>query len=788
MAAHLTEPPPPLAERRPDVPPALAALIMRLLAKQPDDRPQSAGEIVRALDALRLTDSAPPEAAGAQAATPRTGASRGPRRSAFLAGAALATLALVGTAVAVRQRAPAAAPVSASAAARSAAPPPAAPTVAVLPFRVAAPELGVWREGLVDLVSLNLDGAAGLRRVDPAALLGRWHRDVGTDGAAVEGERALAVARGAGARYAILGSVVGGGRGVRLTAEAYDLADGSRRATAAVDGAADSVPALADRLTVALLGAGLGSDSAGLAHVGAAALTGSLPALKAYLAGEQYYRRGRVTDAIAAFRRAVKADSTFVLALYRLSTAESWANSPHGCNCSDFGGYYRQAVRHAQRLPERERLLVRGFAQMHDHDVAAVATFDTLVARHPDDVEAWAQLGEAYYHLGSAALYPRDRYAAAFRQALRLDSAFAPAYAHLIEDAFERLDTADARALVRRLDAIDAGSPRAQGARIAEQLAFGDSAARRRAAAMLDTAPTLAVLTAKHALYAVPDLWEPAARAASSLATQARHAPERRGQGYGGLVQIYVQRGRLRDARAALRDARRLDAQLPGYARGVDALEVVLQLFDFPPGPDGARAAAALAEVRDDPGLVGFSALLALKSGAPALALRAASEFDSLARSEAARGDSFWARYDEAAAALLRRLGGARAGDLATAEAALRDAVARLPGDDMFGLPYLRYALGKTLLARGRPREALAYFRSLDATNTWYGLAPSELYAGRSAEAAGDTAAALHHYGRFARWWRDCDPELRPWRDEALGALRRLRRPAPGARAPSDSR
>jgi serine/threonine protein kinase len=52
LKAVMFEPPPPLATLAPDVPPALAALIERLLAKEPGDRPQSAAEVVEALAAL----------------------------------------------------------------------------------------------------------------------------------------------------------------------------------------------------------------------------------------------------------------------------------------------------------------------------------------------------------------------------------------------------------------------------------------------------------------------------------------------------------------------------------------------------------------------------------------------------------------------------------------------------------------------------------------------------------------------------------------------------------------
>jgi tetratricopeptide (TPR) repeat protein len=51
LVAHAVEKPTPLAERRPDLPPLLSATVMRLLAKQPEDRPQSAEEVIHVLDA-----------------------------------------------------------------------------------------------------------------------------------------------------------------------------------------------------------------------------------------------------------------------------------------------------------------------------------------------------------------------------------------------------------------------------------------------------------------------------------------------------------------------------------------------------------------------------------------------------------------------------------------------------------------------------------------------------------------------------------------------------------------
>jgi serine/threonine protein kinase len=52
LAAHMIEQPEPLERLRPSVTPALAALLMQSMAKRPADRPQSAMEILHALDAI----------------------------------------------------------------------------------------------------------------------------------------------------------------------------------------------------------------------------------------------------------------------------------------------------------------------------------------------------------------------------------------------------------------------------------------------------------------------------------------------------------------------------------------------------------------------------------------------------------------------------------------------------------------------------------------------------------------------------------------------------------------
>jgi eukaryotic-like serine/threonine-protein kinase len=63
VTAQLTQAPEPLGTARADVPPSLAALVAGCLAKDPEDRPSDAGEILAALDMVAITPAEPTRAA-----------------------------------------------------------------------------------------------------------------------------------------------------------------------------------------------------------------------------------------------------------------------------------------------------------------------------------------------------------------------------------------------------------------------------------------------------------------------------------------------------------------------------------------------------------------------------------------------------------------------------------------------------------------------------------------------------------------------------------------------------
>lgn len=123
--------------------------------------------------------------------------------------------------------------------------------VAVLPFSTPGEGMALDQDELVDLLSAHLADVDGLRVIDPGTVVSRWRDEVGGSSDVAQ-ERALTLARGLGARYAVRGRVVPVGEQVSLVTEVYDLTDGSHVDDARVEGSADDISILIDALTARL--------------------------------------------------------------------------------------------------------------------------------------------------------------------------------------------------------------------------------------------------------------------------------------------------------------------------------------------------------------------------------------------------------------------------------------------------------------------------------------------------------------------------------------------------------
>ena len=119
--------------------------------------------------------------------------------------------------------------------------------VAVAPFDVLDPKLQLWREGLMDLLARNLDGAGPLRTVSPTVVIRRWS-------GRADRTSATALGRQMGAELAVYGTLVGSGPDpVRLTASVLDVSRGAVLGEVELRGTADRMVELADSLTVRVL-------------------------------------------------------------------------------------------------------------------------------------------------------------------------------------------------------------------------------------------------------------------------------------------------------------------------------------------------------------------------------------------------------------------------------------------------------------------------------------------------------------------------------------------------------
>lgn len=318
--------------------------------------------------------------------------------------------------------------------------------IAVLPFTVSgSPTYAYLSSGIVDLLSTRMDGIGPIRTVPARAVLGMVRQEGGEPLDPTTSERI--VARLGAGRY-VTGRLVESGGRLEISGALFEPGSDAPLADASVHGMADGLFDLVDELTTQLV-AGLEASPGGRVRRLAALTTSSLPALKAYLTGEDLFRQGQFTSALAAFEEATALDSTFALAHYRVSVAREWSGQI---------GATEAAVKASElstRLSERDRQLVDAMLawRLGDGDHAE-DLYRTILGIWPDDVEAWLQLAEILNHFkpmrGGSVSESRE----AFERVLRYEPDHLASLWHLarIETIEGNLEAADS--LVERIRAL----------------------------------------------------------------------------------------------------------------------------------------------------------------------------------------------------------------------------------------------------------------------------------------------------------------------------------------------
>lgn len=724
-ARALTDPLPPLTTIR-HLPPALDAAVSKALEKAPADRYPTAAAFARALAELPVSPA------------PSVNARRS-RRPAFVAGAVVLVLA---------------AAVALTRVLKDESPPLDRSLLVVVPFdaTVTDRDLEIWREGITDVVSRNLDGVGSLRSVAPSRVVRAWSSRGGGDRAA-----AAIIGRRTGAGLAVFGRVLSlGSDSVRLVASVLDVTEDRVLVEADVRDGGARIDRAIDSLSITLIRELARDREIGpvrLASIGSR----SLPAIRAFIRGEAFFRRTAWDSALTHFRRAAELDSTFALAFSRTGQVLGWQR------LAEDRLSHEQLLRAAglnRGLGFRDSVLIVAdslFAALYQIDDPLtrwrmthrlVATLRDASERYADDPEVWRGLGEADFHWGLDVGGSAAGTIAAFQRSVALDSTFGPAYIHLVPlvGRFEGPEVA--RRIALRYLALQPTDADAEAIALAARLldpAEPDTLGLRQ---VLDTSRAPVLFEAWAATHPIPDSAEVGIEVGRRLLRSERgltgplsdEANRRR-----FFVTVVAYRGHLREAMAA------------AGAGSRDALLTELTLVPNPPEPAGRLLAAA-----------------------PPL---------SITGLEWAR-----ARGDQATLQRIATLGGDRRQAPADIQLrylamAARGYLAILRGDSATGVQLLRAApdsgcecylhrlhLARVLIARGDLDEARNVL-SREMEKLYGGPLSQvlwELERGRLAEREGRRDAARRSYQFVRDVWRRADPELRDFVAAATAGLQRL--------------
>lgn len=402
LSAQLSQVPAPLGEKAPDIPPALADVVMRCLSKLPDQRPASADELLDNLDTTSGSHDRP-------LLPPPPVTSRRLITAAFTLGV-VALLAIGAYAYSTRQ------PKTDAAAARS--------SVAVLPFADdrADSANAYFGEGIADELMTALGKVPGLRvasRTSAIALGRRRDLDV------------REIGRLLGVSTVVEGTVRRAGGQLRVSAQLTNASDGLTLWSESYERENKDVFAVQDDITQAIVTALRPELAGGARSIGNARSTGpgtSNPeAYDLYLRGLYLLeRRGPgVARSAEYFSQAVQKDTTFARAYAGLATA------------LEFFPYFNGVP--AERVEARVR-----------------AAAERSLALDPALAEPRVALAMAHWHA-----YRWNEADAEFRRAIAADSTSAVAhtqYGRYLLCAARVPDATREFRIARRLDPLSATS------------------------------------------------------------------------------------------------------------------------------------------------------------------------------------------------------------------------------------------------------------------------------------------------------------------------------------------
>lgn len=731
--------PAPLSGLNPAVDPELERIVTKALEKNPDNRYQSAAELAEDL----------------RAAQTKTVSARGglARRAAIPAIVALIALAVVFIMNPFKNR-------SANADEN---------ILAVMYFENLAQEGDPDRLGeiITDLLITNFSQSENLKVVSSQRLydLLKLQGKEGTK--VIDRSTATAVARAAGARWMMLGSILQVSPSLIVSTQLIDVASGTIEGSQRLTGTpGESVFTLVDRMT--------GSTREDLdiptpldvTHPRPVAdvTTNSLEAYRYYVTGMEFQRKVYMAEALENFRKAIEIDSTFAMAHYHYGTSLIGAgNIPAGLEA------LKRATRYSDRVTEKERLYIEAItATVERRFDEGVEKLTEIIRRYPQEKEAYFTLASLHYGVGD-----NEQAIDELHQVLELDSLYKTAY-NMLAYLYDRQGDFDKSIeAINRYIQLSPGEANPLDSRADLYAYNGDlDGAIDSYKKALEIKPDFTPSRRKLGdMYLFKGMYDEAAEQYRELAASAEPADRSTGRLCSAIMELY--QGKLHKALEALETGLAAD-EMEGFTADSYLSKYSLR-------------ASIYVELRQfgHAGEVGRTIFPMIKQAIPMLAI----PIDlSIATAMAYAGniegaDSIVAMYAPEAETFDK-------GTL-SALCAARGMIALRSNDPGKAIEHferadsltprqfeLRYWLAYSHLDANHVSDAIAILKGslnrydqtrlgnpIDAVKAVYLL-------GKAYERAGQTDEAVSHYRKFLNIWKDADPEL----EEVADARRRLKK------------
>jgi Flp pilus assembly protein TadD len=551
-------------------------------------------------------------------------------------------------------------------------------------------------------------------------------------------------------------------------------------ADATVDGEPGDVLALVDLLAARLVADRSAEGGTRLTRT-AAVTTSSLPALKAYLAGEQSYRAGQYAAAVGAFREAITADTGFALAFYRLSMAQErlvWADD--GRRSAEL------AFQHSSRLSAHDRRFLEAvLAMRRGRSGDAEQQFRAIVQAYPDDAEAWYQMGELQFHgnplRGGSMSSAREP----FSRALFFDPGELGALYHLARIAVRDGNRSWLDSLAVRFYQLSPAGDRTLEFRALQAYAARDSSGVDSVLAGFGRAPDgiLPIAVWSTAVFA-RNL--PGAERIARLMTERGRPRDVRAQGHLFLAHLELAGGRLRAAWSELGAAGELSNSerpladawfralsfVPQSRKELEAARSRLERWDARETVTRSAQASAFYSAHNGVHQILKTYLLGLldtRLNDTPSARRHAVALDSAGR--VTGGPPLALELAQGLRARIAEAQGQPDSALAELEALRIDGWYELTFVSPFYSGAMeRFTRAELLRAQGRGQEALGWYEGLgeNTTQELVFLGPATLAEARIQRALGQREEAARLYDAFLALWRESDPEMKPLLDQAV--------------------